>query len=117
MKFSQFLTENDETQKIIDELKHALYHTNTTTPEIVAQCNALNPPNLKVQEWVFDNIPIARCFHLINVQQPLLNKMLTNKHSIEYYSDEIEYFIKNNFKDNQLLMNKWLRYIKEIRGY
>lgn len=55
---------------------------------------------------------------IIYIQNPTkeaLNYALTNPIFIKFWSETYDKFITELFKDNSLLINKWLRYAKNIR--
>lgn len=58
--------------------------------------------------------PLNKHYFIIEDLSPILVDILHNETFIN--SIHYELFIKSHFKDNVLMMNKWLRYTKHIRG-
>lgn len=67
--------------------------------------------------WTFHLILLDIARYNIPISKDLLNSILTNESLIKYKAHPIyDKFIKDYFKDNTILMNKWLRYAQNMRS-
>lgn len=80
--------------------------------------NDIPYPSRKVLEWVIKERPyfLEELDDMHIIPEDLVKKVLTSEEFIlDWHERLYDQFVQEYFKNNSILMNKWLRYAKNIR--
>lgn len=76
-----------------------------------------DPVNLRVtRQWLHQVTGGFKTATSVDLRPKTIKKLLIDEDFIKHEAHQYNAFVKQHFKDNSVLMNKWLRYANNVRN-